>query len=63
MLHRLGPYDDEEALIEALKSYLPEYGKNKEICEVPWKDECVIMLAKFQWLAGNWVYLESYKRK
>lgn len=62
MLERYGPMD-EEALIEALKTYLPLYAKSKEICEVPWKDEGVIMFAKFQMLAGNWVYLESRKYK
>lgn len=59
MLHRSGPYH-EEALIDALKEYLPLYGKKeKEVCEIPYKDEGKVMIAKFMWLAQQWVYVES----
>lgn len=57
MLHRLGSMD-EERLIDALKAYLPLYGKTeKEVCEVPYKDldNGKVMMAKFMWMVGQWV--------
>lgn len=62
MLHRAGPFDEEQ-LIEALKSYLPLYGKEeKEECLIPYVDTGVRMVAVFIWLAGQWVYVKSRKR-
>ena len=62
MLHRSGPFDEEE-LIEALKGYLPLYGKKeKEECLIPYKDSDITMMAVFVWLAGQWVYVKSRKK-
>lgn len=58
MLLRAGPFDAGK-LIDALKFYLPLYGRQeKEECEVPYKDNGKIMLAKFLWMAEQWVYVD-----
>lgn len=65
MLHRSGPYD-EEALIDALKGYLPLYGKReKEVCEIPYKDVDAgkVMMAKFMWLAKQWVFVDANEKR
>lgn len=64
MLHRSGPFD-EDALIDALKEYLPQYGKKeKEICKIPYRDvdKGKVMYAVFTWLAQQWVFTDVVEK-
>lgn len=62
MLHRAGPFDEEQ-LIDALKKYLPMYGeKEKEEYMVPYNDSSIRMVAVFIWLSGQWVYVKSREK-
>jgi hypothetical protein len=59
MLHRFGLMVIED-LIDALKKDLPLYAGEGENCEVPYKDDDLnrVMMAKFVWLAEQWVYVD-----
>jgi len=61
MLVRKVPFDEDQ-LVEACKAYLPVYGKKENsVCEVPYRDGDQggrIFLAKFVWLAEQWVFTE-----
>jgi len=62
MLTRYGQEFNEEELRDAAKEYIPLYGRKiKGVCTVPFKDMeqgGKVFYLKFQWMAGNWVFLD-----
>lgn len=59
MLTYIGSFDEQE-LIDALKAYLPLYGREKEIVNIPFKNGSMgeKHFGEFQMLGGTWVCVE-----
>jgi hypothetical protein len=60
MLHRRGPFNQEQ-LVEELKKHLPFDGESIQSYDVEYVDEDLdgIMIANFIWLNDQWVYVDS----